>query len=70
MVKGIFIGILIGAVAWQGVAAIADHFGGGEVGEAVGCGVFTLILLGILKIKETFFKKQLTKPKGYDIINM
>ena len=57
MVKGIFIGILIGAVAWQGVAAIADHFGGGEVGEAVGCGVFTLILLGILKIKETFFKK-------------
>ena len=57
MVKGIFIGILIGAVAWQGVAAIADHFGGGEVGEAVGCGIFSLILLGILKIKETFFRK-------------
>ena len=57
MVKGIFIGILIGAIAWQGVAAIADRFGGGEVSEAVGCGVFSLILLGILKIKETFFKK-------------
>ena len=57
MVKGIFIGILIGAVAWQGVTTIADHLGGGEVGEAVGCGVFSLILLGILKIKKTFFKK-------------
>lgn len=57
MVKGIFIGILVGAVAWQGVTAIADHLGGGEVGEAVGCGIFSLILLGILKIKKTFFKK-------------
>ena len=57
MVKEIFIGILIGVVVWQGVTTIADRFGGGEVGEAVGCGVFSLILLGILKIKETFFKK-------------
>lgn len=57
MVKGILIGILIGAIAWQGITTITDRFGGGEVGEAVGCGVFSLILLGILKIKETFFKK-------------
>ena len=50
MVKGIFIGILIGAVAWQGIAAIADCFGGGEVSEKVGCGIFYLGYTGIKKL--------------------
>lgn len=56
MVKGIFIGILIGAVAWQGVAAIADRFGGGEVSEKVGCGIFYLGYTGIKKLIELIGK--------------
>ena len=50
MVKGIFIGILIGAVVWQGVATIADYFGGGEVSEKVGCGIFYFGHIGIKKL--------------------
>ena len=56
MVKGIFIGILIGAVAWQGVAAIADYLGGGEVSEKVGCGIFYLGYAGIKKLIELIGK--------------
>ena len=56
MVKGIFIGILIGAVAWQGVAAITDCFGGGEVSEKVGCGIFYFGYIGIKKLIELIGK--------------
>ena len=56
MVKGIFIGILIGAVAWQGVAAIADRFGGGEVSEKGGCGIFYHGYTGIKKLSELIGK--------------
>ena len=56
MVKGIFIGILIGAVAWQGVAAIADCFGGGEVSEKVGCGIFYFGYISIKKLIELIGK--------------
>ena len=57
MVKRIFIGILIGAVVWQGVAAIADRFGGGEVSEKVGCGIFYFGYIGIKKLIELIGKK-------------
>ena len=56
MVKGIFIGILIGAVIWQGVTAIADCFGGGEVSEKVGCGIFYLGYAGIKRLIELIGK--------------
>ena len=56
MVKGIFIGILIGAVAWQGITTIADHLGGREVGEAVGCGIFYFGYIGIKKLIELIGK--------------
>ena len=56
MVKGIFIGILIGAVVWQGVVAITDCFGGGEVSEKVGCGIFYFGYAGIKKLIELISK--------------
>ena len=56
MVKGIFIGILIAAVVWQGVTTIADHSGGGEVSEKVGCGIFYFGDAGIKKLIELISK--------------
>lgn len=38
------------AIVWQGVAAIADCFGGGEVSEKVGCGIFYFGYIGIKKL--------------------
>ena len=56
MVKEIFIGILIGAVAWQGVTTIADHLGGGEVSEKIGCGIVYFGYIGIKKLIELIGK--------------